>query len=290
MTMKKPLLSWIIAASFILPSMNLLSQTDSKEPVQAFKKRVVFGEYDKAVTFPVMEGIPGQKDAQALRVVSLYLDASANGQWKGFDATGTMTVGSGESQKQIPASLSVGQRNRYRLDITTPSGIRSVRVEGPEGAVQQEDGKTFNLPAASAGTGLIPLPTTLSEAAGDKRDSLIDDGLVELDGAKLHKITFIRPLFSRSLQAQLSPEHPLITTLFFDPKSHLLVKSADAVLLDTTSQTHHLRVITYEDSRAIDGYVVPYRYRETIDGRLSWTLELTNVTVATNHEASYFHF
>jgi hypothetical protein len=288
--MKKVSLLLVAVICLVVPTANILAQARSGESSAIPQGRLIFGEYDRESTFPKAEGVPGQKDPEALSLVSMYLSASGSSPWTGFDAIGTMTVGEGSSQRQIRATFSVGQRNRYRLDVTTPLGIRSVRINGTIGAVQQEDGKTFNLPAASVGAGLIPLPPTLENAAKDSRDSLLDGGLVKLDGTKLHKITFVRPLFLRSSQTSHQLADPLVTALFFDPTTHLLVKSVDAILLDTASQTQHLRVITYGDFRSIGGYNIPFRYRETVDGRLSWILELTNVTVATNHEAAYFQF
>ncbi|MGH9607450.1 MAG: hypothetical protein ACRD3N_17310 [Terracidiphilus sp.] len=287
--MKKPVSSLILTFALGITTATLFAQADGNGAVQTPPKRMIFGQYDQAFTFPRMVGVPGQKDSVALNAVQLYLGASSHGEWPGFDATGIMVVGTGEQKSEIPATLTIEPGGLYRLDLTTPYGIRSERVEGATGAMRSEDGKTVPLPALAVASGIIPLPSTLADAATDARDSLIDGGTVEVEGARLHKITFIRPLFPESGNSQ-PPAPPLITDFFFDSTSHLLIKSVDAVLLSPNSAAHHLRVIAYDDYRPVSGIIIPFRYTETVDGRLAWSLQFTNVTAGSNHGAEYFRF
>ena len=268
---------------------NLRSQTDSDEVARMAHKRMIFGQYDGEFSFPTMAGTPGQKDAAALNAVQLYLTASARGAWPGFDATGTMVVGAGEQKSELSAALTVQPGGLYRLDLTTPYGTRSERVDGTTGSMQSENGNVVKLPALSVASGLIPLPTTLSDATTDVRDSLIEGGIVSVDGAQLDKVTFIRPLFSVSRNAAPSGA-PLISDFFFDPTSHLLKKSVDAVLLSPESTARHLRVITYDDYHTVSGTVIPFRFTETVDGRLVWSIQLATVIAGPNHDKEYFSF
>jgi hypothetical protein len=287
--MKKPVTSLILTLTLTITTANLLAQADGNGVVQTPAKRMIFGQYDQTLAFPKMTGVAGQKDSAALSAVRLYLAASSRGEWPGFDATGTMAVGTGEQRSEIPAALTIEPAGLYRLDLTTPYGIRSERVDGAAGAMRSEDGNTVQLPALAVASGMIPLPSTLADASTDNRDSLIDGGIVEVEGARLHKVTFIRPLFSESRSAQ-PPAPPLITDFFFDPTSHLLIKSVDAIVLNPNSSARHLRVITYDDYRPVSGAIIPFRYTETVDGRSAWSLQFTNVTAGSNHGAEYFHF
>lgn len=287
--MKKPGNSLILVFALSITAATGLAQADRSGVAQTPPKRLIFGRYNEAFTFPRMAGAPGQKDSAALNTVRLYLAVSSRGEWPGFDATGTMVVGTGDQKSTLPASLTIEPRGFYRLDLTTPYGIRSERVEGTTGAMQSEGGKTVQLPVLAVASGIIPLPPTLADAATDSRDSLINGGMVEVEGARLHKITFIRPLFQSSSDSQPAAP-PLITDFFFNPSSHLLVKSVDAIVLNQNSSSRHLRVITYDDYRPVSGAIIPFRYTETVDGRLVWSLQFTNVTAGSNHGAEYFHF
>lgn len=285
--MKRPSASSISILALCIGTVPLFFQANGL--AQGPPKRMIFGPYDQALTFPTMTGVPGQKDSAALNAVRLYLTASSRGEWPGFDATGTMVVGTGEQKSELPAALTIERGRLYRLDLTTPYGIRSERVDGATGAMRSENGNTIQLPALAVASGIIPLPPTLTDAATDGRDSLIDGGMVEVEGTRLHKVTFIRPLFSQSRNTE-PPAPPLITDFFFDLTSHLLVKSVDAIVLSPNSSARHLRVITYGDYRSVSECTIPFRYTETVDGRLAWSLQFTNVTAGSNHGAEYFRF
>jgi|GEM_PF-3816834 len=287
--MKTIITSLVLTVTLNITTVSLFAQVDGNSIAQMPSKRMIFGQHDQAFTFPRMAGVPGEKDSVALNAVQLYLAVSSHSEWPGFDATGTMVVGTGEQKLELPATLAVESGGRYRLDLRTQYGIRSERVDGATGTIQSEEGNTVQLPALTVASGMIPLPSTLANSATDIRDSLIDGGMVEVESDRLHKITFVRPLFSKSRNAQPSAP-PLITDFFFDSKSHLLIKSVDAIILTPNSSARHLRVITYGDYRQVSGATIPFRYTETVDGRLAWSLQLTNVTVGSNHGAEYFRF
>ena len=287
--MKKTRASLIMVFALGIITAMLFAQDDGNGITQRPSKRMIFGQFDATFTFPRMAGVAGQKDSAALSAVRLYLAASSRGEWPGFDANGTMEVGADEQKSEIPAALTIEPGGYYRLDLTTPYGIRSERVAGATGAMQSENGSTVQLPALAVASGIIPLPPTLAGAATDAQDSLIDGGIVEVEGARLHKVTFIRPLFTGSRNSQ-PPAQPLITDFFFNPTSHLLIKSVDAILLNQNSTARHLRVITYSDYRPVSGAMIPFCYRETTDGRLAWSLQFNNITAGSNHGAEYFRF
>lgn len=81
-----------------------------------------------------------------------------------------------------------------------------------------------------------------------------------------------------------------VLDLYFDSTSHLLLKSADYVQLDTSDRQHYVRVVTYGDYREVDQTLIPHQYSQTLNGQKQWTLQLAEVHLSPATDASYFQF
>jgi len=279
----------IVLAGIVLSSISIALYSQAPEQRAFIAHRAVFGEMDHALSPPSVEGASGQKDSSAVDVVRKYLVLSGTERWSGFSGSGSFTAGRGEQIKQGTAEIAIEPNDYTRFDIHYPAGSRSIRLAGPVGAVQQEDGTVLHLPAETATVGIVLLPITISALLEDESTSFVDDGMIEVNGTRLHKVTLVRQL-PNSSTSPVSLVHPIATMLLFDPTSHLLLKSVDVLLLPGTNNTKHLRVLTYDDYRDSEGVTLPYRFTETLDGLPSWTLTLTTASVKSVHQSSYFQF
>jgi hypothetical protein len=78
--------------------------------------------------------------------------------------------------------------------------------------------------------------------------------------------------------------------MYFDPTSHLLVKTATAIALGGMRNTSLLRVVTYADYRAVGSSLIPFRYIETLGGQPQWTLQLSSAQTDPTLNEQYFQF
>jgi hypothetical protein len=77
---------------------------------------------------------------------------------------------------------------------------------------------------------------------------------------------------------------------YFDPKSHLLIKSATSGSTDGDKRVHCLTVVTYSDYRIVNTSLIPFRYTETVDGGISRILQLSSVQLSPALGTAYFEF
>jgi hypothetical protein len=187
--------------------------------------------------------------------------------------------------------MTLDAHGRSRLDITTGTGMRSIRMSHESGGVLFESGQINRYPAPVSEAGLVPTPYTLNEALQQTGAMLVYDGLVDVDGSHLEKVTYTRPAVPSSRAHQTSTLiPPLVTSFFFDSQTHLLVKAVDSVHFAASERNSHLRVFTFGDYRTAQGQASPNELRETLDGRLSWRLTVTESQPECNQDASYFSF
>jgi hypothetical protein len=243
------------------------------------------GATDSDIAIPDATVPPGQIDEAALAEVSQYLKVIGNTQWTGMQGTGTISQG---EQAPLDAALSILGSNKFRLDVTTPRGLRSIRICDVTGVVQQDNGTKQTLPAATAKNGILAFPLLFSSTFPDPQTTLLDHGVVQIEGKSLHRITLREVVFPGDPATEKNDISVL--DLYFDPGSHLLIKSAEHVRLDSNDRARYLRVTTYADYRQANGMSIPYQYSQTLNGQKQWTLNLTEVNLRPSMDASYFLF
>jgi hypothetical protein len=234
---------------------------------------------------PALTGTLGQVDATALAEIQQYRKAIGATQWAGMQGTGTISQG---NQGQLNATLSVLGGNSFRLDVAAPQGVRSVRITDVNGQIQESDGRKHILPAANAKNGILAFPHLLSSTFPEGQTTILDHGIVQIEGHALHRITLVEVVSSddpASEEGNIS-----VLDLYFDPTSHLLIKSADYVQLDNSDRQHYVRVVTYGDYREVNRTLIPHQYSQTLNGQKQWTLQLTEVHPSPATDASYFLF
>ena len=102
--------------------------------------------------------------------------------------------------------------------------------------------------------------------------SLLDRGVTSIEGVSLRHLTV--EYFATNAKAKT--KESVATDLYFDPVSQLLVKSASSIRLNGVSSPfssgNHIRGL-----RLVSGSMVPFRFTQTLDGQLQWTLQLMEV-------------
>lgn len=226
---------------------------------------------------PVAGNELGRYDAAALAEVLAHLQVVGTTAWAGMQGTGTITYGS--DQNSYSATLTIVGSRKSRLDVQASTGTISSRINNRLGNIQQLDGKMFPLAPEIAASGIVQfeLPR-LAEL--QTRSSVIDHGVTVIDDMNLHRVTIEQPL---------TPKKNIATDLYFDPRTHLLIKTANSIRPDG-SQRDLLRVITYGDYRSIDGVMIPFLYTQSLDGQKQWTTRLSEVKLNPTLQSNYFEF
>jgi hypothetical protein len=247
----------------------------------------IYGPEDRAVPTPAFVSTIGQQDASALLEITNYRTVVGAVAWSGLQATGTLTDVSGNSDQ---ATLTILGSVNFRLDVTTPTGQRSTRICGSSGATLEDDGKTFFMPPITARGGLVAFPLLLMSTFSDPTATIVDGGQVQLNGMSLHRITLEEEVFPT--QSATPQRNDLsVTDLYFDPTSHLLIKSASFVRIDSLNRARFMIVVTYGDYQAVNGALVPLNLTETMNGQIQWALQLNTPSAPpASVNSSYFHF
>jgi hypothetical protein len=225
----------------------------------------------------------GTQDASAVAELNSFIQIAAAANWQDLEATGTLTFTDGDAHQ---ASLYLLGSDQSRLDITMDSGTRSLRIQGVNGAFQDERGNQGVILSTTSSAGLVALPRIWLYGATNSHLSLHDQGISAVFGPSLHRITV-----EYALSAQNSPVVPThATDLYFDPDSHLLLFSTDSVSFGNTSGQTFLRMTTYGAYQPFNGVLIPTSITQYLDEQQEWTLTLTQLSLNSNLPASTFCF
>jgi hypothetical protein len=216
-----------------------------------------------------------------------HLAAVGQVRWGGMQGTGKITYASGDPTA-YDATLSNLGADRFRLDAQTKKGPTSIRIHRFVGKIQGSDGAISVIPSTTAALGLFPFELPRFANSPGLASSLIDQGLVALGGTELHRITL--ELGSLGRNPVTKSIDTIVTDLYFDPTSHLLIKSVSSVLIAGSRPVKLLSVVTYGDYRMAAGSMVPFRYTETLEGQPYRTLQLSNVQLNPELNTTYFEF
>ncbi len=244
------------------------------------------GPLDGDVLIPVPTGVIGQKDAAALTELANDLAAVGTSPWGGMQGTGTITIA--QDPTPYSATLSNLGGDCYRLDAQLTKGAMSIRIHHRMGKIQDSDGTVSVLPPETASLELFPFALLRAPHFPSASASLLDHGLVSVGGAELHRITFEFAGIGRNPATKSTQTNAI--DLYFDPTSHLLIKSATSIHLVGGRQTTFLSVVTYGDYRRVATSMVPFRYTETLQGQQYRTLQLSSVQLNPALSPTYFEF
>jgi hypothetical protein len=269
---------------FCLSSVSAQNQTQSVQ-VKNFTRIVGPEDGDLAVPGPALTSV--QRDPSALQVITAFLTAANSGGWGGMQATGTLTS-PGKTEEQYPATLTVKNGDSFRLDVSATEGQRSLRIQGQVGAILESNGVKHTLPPATALGGFLAFPRLMMATFPGEQTSVLDQGIVVVEGKSLHRITIQEQVFHGATPP--TTDQPSIVDLYFDPATHLLVKSVALVQLDTADRARYMQAITYSEYQSVNSVLLPFAYSQTLNGQRQWSLQLANVQLDSSTDTSLFIF
>ena len=233
---------------------------------------------------PAATGTLGNKSPEAINVIVAYRQAVSSAGWQDLHGIGTITYPTGSPHA---AELYLSGSDRTRLDITTDSGPRSVRLRGSSGSFQDEKGNSEALLAPTSNAGLLAFPRLWIGPLGTESVSLSDQGTYTAGVQNLRKITIEYPQFSGNYAAG---DPTSATDLYFDPNSHLLLFSVDAVSFPGTAGQAVIRVTSYGSYQQFGQIMLPTLIQQALSGQTEWTLNLSQINTNVNPPDSTFSF
>lgn len=271
----------------LLPLLLVITLVSSASGQESFTR--IYGPQDQEIAVPKFVPVTGNKDTTALQTIQAFLTAVSAASWPGIQATGTFTnAGSSQAAPQ-PATLTIAGGDNFRLDVNTPAGTLSVRIYGKFEEVQEPDGTKRSIPFLASVAGLLAFPKLL-QASGLAPDSvtILDDGMITVSGENLHRITVETPVNPSGPKP--SSANTSVMDLYFDPASHLLIKSAVAVPISWSDPERYLEVTTYGDYQTANGILLPHTCSLTMNGQPEWVLQLESIQPLPSLTSTYFHF
>lgn len=246
----------------------------------------VQGPTDQDVPLPLPVQSLGQTDATARSAVLAYQQAAGTAgaqSWQSLSATGEMSyppASDSSPAEADSATLTISSSGGYRLDVSRSDGVQSMRFEGIAGAIFDPGGGRRFLPRKTAAYGLLDFVLLSEQGFAGAGSSLLNRGAVSIGGRQLDRITYERPL----LPVQpVRPDDVLVTDFYFDPTTHLLIKSAEMIFPPTNPgmgvRGPFLQVTTYGGYRQSGGMMLPSQFARTLNGELMWTLTLHQVSL-----------
>ena len=263
------------------------AQSQTQSPQKKDFTRILGAEDgDLVVPGPVLTTV--QKDSSALQTIAAFVSAVNGGGWSEMQATGTLTA-PGATAEQYPATLTIQNGTSFRLDVNTPEGLRSTRIHGRVGRILESNGVKHSLPAATALVGLFAFPKLMMTTFPSTQTSVIDQGTIVVDGKSLLRVTVQEPV-SPETTPQPANVQTNVIDLYFDPATHLLLKSVASVQLNTADRARYMQAVTYSDYQNVDGMLLPFATSQTLNGQRQWSLQLTNVQLNSSVDTSLFTF
>jgi hypothetical protein len=249
--------------------------------------QAVVSPLDSTVFSPEPAATLGQKDEAAVAELTANISVLSGGsRWVGMQGTGTITYGTDSTQNSV--TLSNLGADRFRLDTQTPGGVESIRIDRRIGKIQFENGPVSVLNPDTAILGIFPFEIAQRAASPGKNVALLDRGTTSSDGRSLHRVALEMPSVIGNPATKSQKTLPV--DLYFDPATHLLVKSVCYVLIPGGRQVPFLSVVTYSDYRSVGASVVPFHYSESLNGQPYRTVQLTSVQLNPTLSATYFQF
>ncbi len=247
----------------------------------------IHGNYDQEVPTPQFVMLLGwRQDAGTLQEINAFRAVTGIQSWNDMTGQGTIRYGNKQDAAE-QALLEIRQPGEYRLDTgSNSSEQRTMRIAQSLGAWQRGSDSPKFIDARDAAVGLFAFPRLEEQGFPSSSDLLIDQGTVSVEGSIYHRITVERPPLASGNANDFSSW--VTIDLYFDPRTHLLEKSASCV--HGGGQATMVRVFTYGQYEKVDGTLFPMTYRETLNGQLAWTLQLSEVHLNTGLSPQDFHF
>lgn len=271
MNVIRPLLFWLFVS---LSWSGLTAQSPGNEPSNS---------QELNFPMPATTGTIGTKDSAALEEISVYMQATGISGWNDLEGTGTLTYPKDDAHA---ATLYLSGSGSSRLDVKMDSGTRSLRISGNSGIFQDEKSHRSTLLTNTVSNGLVIFPRLWANVLAASV-SLFDHGIYTQAGEAFHRLTVEYPVFVGHYK---SGDPTTATDLYFDPKTHLLLFSVDAITYMNSKGKYFNRLTKYSDYQPVEGAQLPMTIQQFLDGHQEWTLQLSQAAINTNTPLSTFSF
>jgi len=175
---------------------------------------------------------------------------------------------------------------RFRLDVETPVGLESTRIQGRAGTVQAGNKPPSTFDPDTAILGMFPFEIVTRVVPGVNDVALLDHPSIAGVLQSLHRVTIELP--AAAWHSEIKSRGTLAIDLYFDSTTHLLAKTVSSVLIPGARRVMVVSVVSYSDYRQVGTAVVPFHYSETLDGQPYRTLQLTAVQLNPSLPVDYF--
>ena len=232
------------------------------------------GAYDSEIQVPVSDQKPlGYSDASALAELVAYTVAVGGSAWTGLTASGNISFGG--ATDTMPASLLMLPGNRVKLDVTKPEGHEITVYNGVRGSITHADSKKTLLAPKGAASGLAPFDIPLNAAKAGLGFSIVDRGSTVVQDRVLHRISIEVAIPQKDL-FPYEKDNRSVVDLYFDPSTHLLVKTACMIPIPGSSLPVLLKIDSYSAYQRVGTLLLPTTIDETINGQPVSKLVLTS--------------
>jgi hypothetical protein len=245
-------------------------------------------EGDADLPYPVAQGQPGKSDPTAIAEIEACERASSLPAKRSLEIKGTLLTGKGNDTSGTEVSLVMEGEGQFRMDIRDSEGQeRGMRMMGRTGRIIGGP-PSIRPPALGEFGDPLMFSMALKSIASGSNVAIVDNGFVVVGSERLHGITVTHFVSSSAnhLAKNMGPSQAL--ALYFDPATHLLMKSVTVnhSLTDVTHQ--YLHVTSYEAYKQVDTIMVPTRYVQTVYGQRVMVLNATEVALSQPHGEAYF--
>lgn len=279
---------------FLLAQISLFCFFQAKHlAAQQFPLLSVQGNLDQGIMLPPDRVPMGRQDSAAMTQIRQFKLAVHAYAWTGMYAEGEMVHNAngknGTTSAPEPTKLWILGHEGYRMDVQKADGWSSTRLRGFYGGTKGPKGNISPMDASNARKGLFAFPLLMAENFPNGSDSIIDQGLVSVDGVQLHLVTVGEFSAENTMGSQGRQRPESVTDLYFSPQSNLLIKSSTSVRF-VRDPVKYLRVVEYGSYQEVKGVLIPFSYSLNLNGQPIWNLHLSTVDLGTSPSYDNFHF
>lgn len=236
-----------------------------------------------------------QRDASAIQFLAQAVQA-AGGQSplaaiQDFTALGTITQSSGVSSPQEgQVTIKALGLLQFRMDSAVPQGISSLIINNGRGEFIFPNGAKSDISYANvANMDALTLPAKkIAFALSSSSIAVLDMGLVQLRGIQVRQIRIQQtfPTDPTGVFSKLATQD-----FFFDPNTALILETQDYLQPDNAaSSVPVLHVVDFAQYQTASGLVVPLSIAETVNGQMTWRVQLSSIVFDTGLSESDFEF
>lgn len=238
------------------------------------------------VSLPLVAQQAVQRDAQALTVLSQYVQASGGLQTvtatQDYTESGNVTFNWAGKQVQGTVVTKGRGATQFRMDSQTAEGNETWLVDGLSGTVVTVDGRTHNLaPYNLKNAGSLTLPVIrIAAALSNPTTSIRYMGQVTENSHLAYQIRLTPPV-EKGLAVISRLDGPGIIDLFLDSTTYQLIAEVETFHGDRNVTQTYSEEIDFSNYQATNGVLVPLTVMEKVSGQQTWSITLGNVTFNT---------